>query len=144
MALRRRIRLGYLERSLLEWLWTRGWVDVATAHAEVGRRRGLARNTLHSTLERLVRKGLAERERRGRAHVYRVCVSQDAWVRRALGESVEHIPGANPRLILASFVDLAERMDEAGLEELERLVRARLHARGPGGGTDGGDGGDPS
>lgn len=134
---RTRTRLGYLEAELLEWLWalddtregTLAWIDVATAHAEVGRPRGLSRNTLHSTLERLVRKRLVERERRGRAYAYRACISRESWVRESLSRTFESTPGADRSLLLASFVDLAERVDEAGLAELERLVRARRRAR---------------
>ena len=37
--------------------------------------------------------------------------------------------GAEPELLLASFVDIAERIDAAGLEELERRVRERRRAR---------------
>ncbi len=123
------VRLGHLEAEVLEWLWDRDWVDVKTTHAEIGRARALSPNTLHSTLERLVRKGLAERERRGRAYVYRTSITRDAWVRESLLRSLEEIPGADPGLLLAGFVDFAERVDAAGLVELERLVRARRRAR---------------
>jgi len=125
----RQIRLGPLEAKLLEWLWGRDWGDVKGAHAEIGRQRALSRNTLQSTLERLVRKGLIERERQGRAYRYRTRVSQADWVRDCLRRSLVEIPGADPALLLAGFVDFAERVDEAGLLDLERLVQARRHER---------------
>ena len=125
----RRIRLGHLEVEVLEWLWGRDWGDVKSAHAEVCRPRALSRNTLHSTLERLVRKGLAERERRGRAYLYRALITREAWVRESVARNLQDIPGADPELLLAGFVDFAERVDENGLIELERRVRARRRAR---------------
>ena len=123
-------RLGYLERLVLEWLWERTWGDVKSAHETIGRPRKLSLSTLHSTLERLVRKGLAERTKRGRAYRYRVVVSREEWVRESLATALETIPGAEPELLLASFVDLAERIDSEGLEELERRVRERRRERG--------------
>ncbi len=125
----RRIRLGPLEAKLLEWLWGRDWGDVKSAHAAIGRTRALSRNTVHSTLERLVRKGLVERERQGRAYHYRTRISQADWVRETLRRSLVEIPGAEPTLLLAGFVDFAERVDDAGLSDLERLVQARRRER---------------
>lgn len=119
------MRLGFLEKALLEWLWARSWVDVREAHAALGESRSLSPNTLHSTLERLVRKSLVERTRRGRAYVYRARVSRKEFVRGVLSRTFHEIPGIDADLLLASFVDLAERVDEAGLEELERLVQNR-------------------
>ncbi len=128
-------RLGDLERRVLEWLWDRDWADVRTAHAAHAGPGGRSPNTLHSTLERLVRKGLVERRRAGRAFNDRARVSRDAFVGRALEGAIEQMPGRDPGALLAAFVDVAARMDEAGLEALERLVAERLRARDGSGGA---------
>jgi len=123
------LQLGFLEKAVLEWLWSRDWSDVRQAHASLGQPHARSLNTLHSTLDRLVRKGLAERERRGRAYVYRARVSRETFVRNALRRTLADIPGADASLLIASFVDVAERVDETGLAELEKLVRMRLRER---------------
>lgn len=117
--------LGGLERAVLDRLWTSGPTDVKTLHRSLGRERGLAPTTIQSTLERLHRKGLLERTKRGRAFVYRPRLTRREWVARALAGAIDALPGADPRLLLAAFVDLAERAGAAQLEELERLVRQR-------------------
>ena len=68
--------LGALEMAVLDRLWTAGPADVAAVHAAVGVPRGLVSNTIQSTLERLYRKGLAERSKRGRAFEYRACITR--------------------------------------------------------------------
>ncbi len=125
----RQPRLGYLEMAILDGLWARGPMDVTTAHREVREARRLARNTVQSTLERLVRKDLAERQKVGRAYEYRATLSRADWITHALGTLLGSIPGAEPGPALASFVDLAERAGDASLEELEKLVRQRRRAR---------------
>jgi predicted transcriptional regulator len=125
------VRLGFLEKEVLEWLWSQSWSDVRKTHAALGQPRLLSRNTIHSTLERLVRKSLVERERRGRAYVYRACVLRENFVREAVSQTLESIPGADASLLLASFVDVAERVDDTGLAELERLVRIRRRSTEP-------------
>lgn len=126
----RRPRLGELERSVLDWMWGREWVDVRAAHAAHAGDGRRSPKTLQSTLERLVRKGLAERRREGRAFAYRASVSREDFLPRALEDAIEQMPGRDPRSLIAAFVDLADRMDEAGLDELERLVAERRRAGG--------------
>jgi predicted transcriptional regulator len=64
----RRSALGRLEMAVLDRLWSAGEADVTAMHAAVGEPRALSRNTIQSTLERLARKGLAERTKVGREH----------------------------------------------------------------------------
>ena len=124
----RTAQLGDLERRILAWLWGRDWVDVRAAHAAHASESRRSPNTIHSTLERLIRKGLVERRKQGRAFAYRAIVSRDTFVGHELESMIEWMPGADPRSLLAAFVDLAARMDEAGLDELERLVAERRRA----------------
>jgi predicted transcriptional regulator len=122
---RRSLPLGSLERAVLDALWSAGPADVRTIHGRVGVPRGLASNTIQSTLERLHRKGLAERRKVGRAFVYRARVSRREWLERSLGAVVAETPAGDPSLLLSAFVDLAARAGDERLAELERLVRAR-------------------
>jgi predicted transcriptional regulator len=98
---------------------------VKSVHAAVGAPRGISPNTVHSALERLVRKGLAQRSKQGRAYAYRAAVSRREWMRRGLAGVASELPGADARALLAAFVDLAERAGDERLAELERLVRER-------------------
>jgi len=90
--------------------------------------RGIAPNTVQATLERLHRKGLAEREKVGRAFHYRPAVSRADWVARTLDAALESVPGGDAELWLAAFVDVAARVGSGSLDELERLVDARRRA----------------
>lgn len=129
-------QLGDLERRVLAWLWECDWVDVRAAHVAHQGESGRSANTLHSTLERLVRKRLVERRRVGRAHQYRAAVSRSDFLRSAITGAIEAMPGRDPASLLAAFVDVAERLDEAALSELERLVAARRRSIAPRDGDD--------
>lgn len=132
MQERRSTALGWLETAVLDQLWTHGSADVAAMHARVGEPRGLARNTIQSTLERLYRKGLAERRKLGRAFEYSARISRGEWLTSSLGGVLETLPGADAALVLSAFVDLAERTGEQSLDALEELVRQRRRERGGG------------
>jgi predicted transcriptional regulator len=121
----RRTFLGELERAVLDHLWAAGPGAVKAVHAAVGVPRRISPNTVHSALERLVRKGLAQRRKLGRAHEYRPSLTRREWMARSLGGLASELPGTPPETLLAAFVDLAERAGAERLAELERLVRER-------------------
>ena len=125
MAQQRIPSLGALEMAVLDRLWSAGPADVAAMHAAIGAPRGLASNTIQSTLERLHRKGLAERKKLGRAFEYRACVTRSEWLTLAFGELLAATPGADGETLLAAFVDLVERTGNDRLDALESLL-ARL------------------
>lgn len=126
-----RPQLGDLERAVLDHLWSAGPAGVRSVHEAVGAERGISAQTVHSALERLVRKGLAKRTKLGRAHEYRALLSRREWMARGLAGLASEVPGGGAAVLLAAFVDLAERAGEEQLAELERLVRARRRrARG--------------
>ena len=127
---RRPVALGHLEISVLEQLWDAGPADVARMHAAVGEPRALARNTIQSTLERLVRKGLAERRKIRRSYEYHASVSRSEWLGQALAELLDRVPGVDPPLLVSTFVDFAERTGGTTLDELEALVRERRRRSG--------------
>jgi predicted transcriptional regulator len=98
------MRLGPLERRVLEALWRRAGSacgrDLLPAFPDI------AYTTLMTTLDRLCRKGLLDRVSKERAFFYRPCVTR---AETALSFALEEVG----------------TVDEATLTELERLVRVR-------------------
>ena len=110
---------------MLDHLWSSGDLDVRAVHAAVGATRGISPNTVHSALERLVRKGLVERHKQGRAHQYRASVSREQWMAHGLERLASEIPGTRAETLIAAFVEMTGRAGESQLAELERRVRER-------------------
>ncbi len=121
--------LGDLERAVLDRLWSDGPADVRGMHRAVGEPRGITSNTIQSTLERLHRKGLATRTRRGRAYWYGASLTRREWLCGAIEDLLRGIPGAGTDTVLSAFVDVLERASEEDLAQLERRVRARRRRR---------------
>lgn len=114
-------------------------LDVAAVHAEVGDPRGVSRSTIHTTLERLVRKGLVERRRVGRAYRYAASAARRDWIALVFDELVAGLGEAPGVEVLAGFVDFAERTRPETLATLETLVAERRRTRADGGSGRGGD-----
>ncbi len=115
--------LGELELAVLDWLWTHGQGDVKLVHEGLGR--DIMPNTVQSTLKRLNEKGFLLREKISHAYFYAPALSRAAFHRQILGEVVEDLLEGQPEVVLAAFVDLAERAGPENLERLERMIAAR-------------------
>ena len=72
-----RLNLPPLELECMKALWARGESTVHAIHSDLLPARALAYTTVMTVMDRLARKGVVARERRGRAHVYRALVSHD-------------------------------------------------------------------
>ncbi|WP_433365191.1 BlaI/MecI/CopY family transcriptional regulator [Streptosporangium sp. CA-115845] len=82
------VRLGNLERAIMEALWQHP--DGVFAHdLAAGLPSQPATTTVLTVLVRLSTKGLVTRERVGRAHLYRAAVEKDAVVAEAMRAALE-------------------------------------------------------
>ena len=120
-----RLYLGVLELAVLEALWGQGGRDAKSVHGEIGLCRGISLNTVQSTLERLFRKGLLQREKVSHAYLYTPAMERKELMERLIGDVVETFSDGRPEPMLAAFVDLAARVDEENLARLERLLAER-------------------
>jgi predicted transcriptional regulator len=117
-------QFGTLELRVLDALWRRGSeASVRDVQADFP---GAAYTTLMTTMDRLHRKGVLDRQKSGRAFVYRPRFSREALetaaAERALGAFLE---GSSARPVLSYLVDAVSRDDGQLLDELERLIRAK-------------------
>lgn len=124
--------LGPLEVQILDVLWDRA--EPATVRDIEDAFPDLAYTTIMTTLDRLHRKGVLQRERSGRAFAYQVRCSRDELLAQLASDHiVDLLPSkGSSRPILSMFVEAVGRRDAALLDELETLVRAerKRHRRG--------------
>lgn len=118
--------LGELECAVLEHVWS---LREATVHDVVARMdRPLAYTTIMTTLDRLYRKGLLVRLKRGRAFVYAAARSKQEVQREIARELVNEI-SADPmhsRSVLLSFlIESVDPKDAEVLGKLEAAIREK-------------------
>jgi predicted transcriptional regulator len=118
--------LGRLEREVMDIVWRSGAVNVREALAQLPK--PAAYTTVMTTLDRLFKKGLLERERAGRAFVYRAALSRqevEAAVASGLLLGLLETGAGGARPVLSNLVDVIGDRDDALLDELEELVREK-------------------
>jgi predicted transcriptional regulator len=118
----KRTYLGDLEIAALEFVWEHGRVDAKQVHQAFKLTRGVSLNTIQSTLERLHKKKLLLREKISHAYVYRAAIDRHKLIGKMIGNVVDTLARGDAEGMLAAFVDIAARTDEAHLERLEQLI----------------------
>jgi predicted transcriptional regulator len=120
--------LGSLESELMERIWLGGETSVRDLHRVFSPR--LAYTTIMTTLDRLYKKGLLNRNRAGRAYIYSAKVSESEY-RAAMTQHLIHLAlhdGKHTNAVLSCFVDVVSQADLQMLHELEQLVQAKRRA----------------
>lgn len=120
--------LGPLETRVLECLWRRPAAQIVSDLRDAFP--GVAYTTLMTTLDRLYKKGLLDRERRGRAFEYRPRYTRAGLRERLARGTIDRLLGAESRTaalvpILSTFVQEVGRRDDGLLDALEDLIRER-------------------
>lgn len=115
-----------LEQRVLESLW--GCASSVSVRELQGAFPALAYTTLMTTLDRLYRKGLLEREKDGRAFRYSPRYSRDALLTESARQTFVRMLDSGRaalRPVLSTLIDAVTEQDAGALDELERLVRER-------------------
>lgn len=118
--------LGELECAVLEHVWS---LREATVHDVVAQmNRPLAYTTIMTTLDRLYRKGLLLRLKRGRAFVYAAAHSKQDLQREIARELVNEIsadPMHSKNFLLSFLIESVDPEDAEVLAKLEAAIREK-------------------
>ncbi|MFI5115764.1 MAG: BlaI/MecI/CopY family transcriptional regulator [Terriglobales bacterium] len=118
--------LGPLEIRVMEVLWTAGQSSVRDVVEKLDRK--LAYTTVMTTLDRLFKKGMLERQKSQRAFLYSPRLSSQEWKRQSAGDLIAgFLAGPQParELLLSSLVDAVGQHDAVLLEQLEEKIRKK-------------------
>ena len=115
----------------MEHLWTSGSASVKGVYRALGSRRGIKQNTVQSTMDRLYRKDLLERDKVSHAFVYRPAVSREELSTKVIGEVLDTLAGGETGVMLSAFANLAQREGDEALAELEKLISQKRRGGSP-------------
>ncbi len=121
--------LGPLELQVLETLWTLPSLQggILARQVQEAMAQPLAYTTITTTLDRLCKKNLLQREKRDRAFAY-----QPRYTRRELNElearrAIQSLQGSGGQLV-SHLIDAVTLQDAALLDELEEKIRRKREA----------------
>lgn len=110
----------------MEIIWRHGASTVNDVAEKLAR--PLAYTTVMTTLDRLFKKGLLERQKCDRAFVYSACQSRHEWHRKQAGDFVAALlteRKSSSDLLISCLVEAAADQDHVLLDELEKSIRKK-------------------
>jgi predicted transcriptional regulator len=110
---------GSLQEEVMRVVWELGEATVDDVRAGQPVEERLAYTTVQTTMNRLLDRGLLDRERRGKAFVYRARYNEPELVARAIGERLAGASDSARRLALLSLV---EGLDPDELDDVARFA----------------------
>lgn len=117
---------GTLQPEVMRIVWELGEAtvdDVRALQPEDGRS---AYTTVQTVLNRLLDRGLLERQRRGKAFVYRARYEESELLARSIGE---RLAGASESVRREALLSLVDELDPAEVDELARYANRVRRAR---------------
>lgn len=117
--------LGELERQVLQYLWVSPDADVKQVHAALAPHRESSLNTVQSALERLFKKGLLSREKKGYAYLYRAKIDREHLIAKLIDSVTGDFIGQGENSLVAAFACVSNELDEAQLDQLEQLIEVQ-------------------
>lgn len=114
--------LGNFELETLEYLWREGNGSAKALHFELGKKRGNTLNTVQSTLDRLYKKGLLSRTKKGHSYFYECLFSRTEVLARKFKDLAAELSGGEWNSVFEGFIEFTSRLDVSKLDELEALI----------------------
>lgn len=117
--------LGPLEQDVMDVVWRMGDVTVRDVYVELAATREIAYTTVMTTMSRLARKGILQRDTADLAHRYRPVVSRDQYARGAVGDVLTWLLERYPEPAVAYLADVVDELDDVTLDQLRDAVARR-------------------
>ena len=114
--------LGELEKQVLQYLWASPHSDVKQVHAALSSQRESSLNTVQSALERLFKKGLLTRDKKGHAYLYQAKINREHLIAKLIDSVAGDFVGQGESSLVAAFSSVSRELDEAQLSQLEQLI----------------------
>src|SRR3954451_12454375 len=118
----RRVPHGGLTEEVMAAVWKLGRATVEGVRSQLSRP-DLAYTTVHTVLNRLVHRGLIEREREGGGQVYRPKLQEAEYIARSFNE---RLTASSPTVRDDALRALVDRLDADQLEAVAQYAN-RIH-----------------
>ena len=121
--------LGELEKRVLQYLWKATDADAKQVHAVLTMRQGGMLNTIQSTLDRLFKKDLLTRKKRGHAYYYRAKVGREELIAQLIQNVTSDFISEGEDHLIAAFSSFSAGLDDDRLSQLEKLIQQQRQLR---------------
>lgn len=120
------MQFGELEKLILQYLWANEPADVKKVYEHFKECRGGSLNTYQTTLDRLYRKSMLSRQKKGYAYWYTTKVDRSEFIFKLVNEvTSDLVSNGDESSLVVAFGAMSKELDENQLDKLESLIALR-------------------
>ena len=116
------MKLGELEKLVLNYFWDVETADAKEVYAQFKKQRGGSLNTIQSTLDRLFKKGLLERQKESYAFRYKAAKKRKQFIGELVKDVTKDFTHENEDSLFTAFTSLSAEFNEEHIKQLEKLI----------------------
>jgi predicted transcriptional regulator len=109
---------------MMSVIWSLGPCTVQQVVEALLPKRELAYSSVSTIVRILEQKGYVTSSRQGRGHLYRACVTKQAYQAQTLGRLLHQVFDDQPALVVQQLLD-ARELSEEELREIRALLRGK-------------------
>ncbi len=117
--------LGALEKDIMEIMWKRGEACVKDILDCFPINREISYSTIITVTNRMTKKGLLNKRKRGKAYFYKPTYSRDQFLKIVSKKVVEGVSEFSFQSAIANFVDYMSLVDPNKLEYFSQLIKSK-------------------
>jgi predicted transcriptional regulator len=102
--------------------WKNRCCNICGHRLVLSKQRDSSVNTVQSALERLFKKGLLRREKQGHAYLYFAQIERGDLIAKLIDSVASDFVSKGESSMVAAFSSVSSEMDEAQLDQLEKLI----------------------
>jgi len=117
------MKLGELEKLVLNYFWEVDTADAKEVYAEFKKQRGGSLNTIQSTLDRLFKKGLLQREKKSYAYRYHAAKNRKQFIGELIKNVAKDFAHESEDSLFTAFTSISDDFNEDQIKQLEQLIQ---------------------
>ncbi len=117
--------LGELEEKVMNVVWQLQKASVRDVLNELNKKEKFAYTTIMTIMDRLYKKGLLKREKKGIGYIYYPVISKEEFEKKTAEKVITELIESNPELTLAAFKGAVEKLSPEELNQLKKLLEEK-------------------
>lgn len=116
-----------LEAEIMELVWSlgSGFFTVRDVLNDLNKKKKIAYTTVMTTIDRLRRKGLLDRNKNGKTYFYAVKITKKDFLGHITDNIISSLPEKFNEPLFSHFVRIISKSDVEQLDKLEKLLEER-------------------
>ncbi len=117
--------LGDLEEKVMNIIWEKKKATVRDVLHELNKKENFAYTTIMTIMDRLYKKGLLKREKKGLGYIYYPVITKEEFEKKTAEKVITELIENNPELTLAAFQGAVEKLSKEEIDKLYKIIEEK-------------------